>query len=65
MEKITAQQIDKYLDDLPNHSELAEKIAEYVNKHPNYNLAQIAQIIDNFYNRSCGFGIADDIKCLF
>ena len=64
-EKVTPEEIEKDINDLPNYKELAKKIADYVNSHDFYNLAQISQIIDNFYGKSVGNGVAEDITCLF
>ena len=57
------EQIDKYIDDLPNHKTLSKKIANYVLRNKNtYNKAQIQQICDVFYNDDiCAWGIADDL----
>ena len=54
-----------YLKGLPRSRELAEMITRYVKKHKDYNLAQIGNIIDGFYNRSCGLSIAEEIKCIW
>lgn len=63
--KINIEDIDYYIDDLPNHRELAGKIADYVNTHEDYTLAQVASIIDGFYGQSCGMSIAEEIKSIF
>lgn len=62
---IKTQDIDKYINDLPNHSQLAIKIADFVNVHKDYTLAQVGQIIDEFYGESNGLSIAEDIESIF
>ena len=68
--KFTIKEIDKYIDDLPKHRELAKKIADYVNKVDWYNLAQVAQLVEVFYGEDSeyfnyGGSIAQDINCLW
>ena len=57
--------IRHYLKDLPYNKELAKIITKYVKENKNYTLSQIDSLIDEFYGRSCGLGIAEDIKCLW
>lgn len=54
-----------YLKGLPHSRKLAKVITRYVKEHENYTLGQIGSIVDDFYNKSCGLGIAEDIKCLW
>ena len=69
-ERVTIEEIDKYITDLPRHQELAKKIADYINSHDWYNLAQIAQIIEIFYGADSeeakiSGSIAHDIESIF
>ena len=65
MEKVLASSIYKDLKLLKGANELSNIIADYVNTHETYTLAQIGQLIDEFYGNSCGLSIAEDITCLF
>lgn len=60
-----AKKILPYIDDLPRARELANAIASYVDGSESYTKAQIGSVIDNFYGKSCGLSIADDIDCLW
>lgn len=64
-ERVTIEEIDKYIADLPRHKELAKEITDFVSNNEDYSLAQVGQIIDKFYNESIGLSIAEEIKSIF
>lgn len=64
-ERVSVEEIDKYITDLPRHEELSRNIADCVNTHSDYNLAQVGQIIDEHLGESRGLSIAEDIESIF
>ena len=66
------KEIEKDISDLPRYEELAETLADFVlGCNWDYNLAQVAQVIDEFYGEGffsgndLGGSIGQDIKVLF